>query len=181
MERPQYIQPAIKVIQGVLHGKTPPPVKVLSPEAAAALFGSPHDCTCKVCVEACTFKPGYFAPGEAERAATLLGLTLQEFFDQYLGVDWYDKDETIFVLSPALAYMGGGGMFPPDPRGRCIFLDEHNRCKIHAAKPWECRRYHHGLSSEHVDAHHEAVASMWKGHEQQLTDLLGRAPFPTEE
>ena len=50
-------------------------------------------------------KPGWFAPGEAERAAKLFGLTFKQFFNKYLTVDYYEgynNNNDIFVLSPAI-------------------------------------------------------------------------------
>ena len=50
---------------------------------------SETSCTCEVCQSACATKPGHFMPGEAEEAAALVGLTLKEFFDLHLAVDWW--------------------------------------------------------------------------------------------
>jgi Fe-S-cluster containining protein len=43
---------------------------------------------------------------------------------------------------PKRARAEPGGRAPssyPFYKGRCVFLDENNRCKIHAVKPYECR------------------------------------------
>lgn len=61
-----------------------------------------EDCTCFDCVGKCN-RPGWFLPDEVRAAAEFLGLTLKEFFDQYLVLDWWkggDGDEQHAVLSP---------------------------------------------------------------------------------
>jgi len=46
--------------------------------------GTRESCDCRTCQDACTRKPGWFLPGEAEIAAESLGMTLPEFFAKYL-------------------------------------------------------------------------------------------------
>src|SRR5574343_1485060 len=87
-------------------------------------------CECRVCRGACTRKPGWFMPGEAEKAARLMKMPLKKFFETYLGVDWWNGKqygEEIFLLSPALVDGERGDLFPQNPQGRCVFyVDE--RC-----------------------------------------------------
>lgn len=64
------------------------------------------DCNCTRCASLCVGRPGIFAPGEATRAAAELGMTLQEFFDKYLTVNWWsdtsdDNYGEVDHLSPA--------------------------------------------------------------------------------
>lgn len=61
------------------------------------------DCRCEKCRAGCVRRPGWFAPGEATKAAAELGLTLEEFFKQYLCVDfWCDSENgDVELLSPA--------------------------------------------------------------------------------
>lgn len=47
-----------------------------------------NDCRCNVCKQACEFKPGWFLPGEAEKAADYFDLDFWEFFNAFLGVDF---------------------------------------------------------------------------------------------
>ena len=85
-----------------------------------------NECICPTCIKACRNKPGWFAPGEAEKAAKLLDLTFQEFFQQYLCIDYYiryDGINNIFLLTPAIKdkRCQPGLESPADPRGECIF------------------------------------------------------------
>jgi Fe-S-cluster containining protein len=135
--------------------------------------------TCAKCQRGCTNKPGWFLPGEAEAAAPLLGMSLEEFFRTYLAVDWWehaewlDCEREVFVLSPAIAGEEPGEEFPGDPRGTCVFY-ENGRCRIHAAKPHECRE---SLCTGPRGYVHEDTAKAWTEHQGQIRELLGREPM----
>ncbi len=62
------------------------------------------ECRCQNCQSACRRRPGWFAPGEVAKAASLLNMSEQEFFDKHVGVDYYAPDgtnkEAVFVLAP---------------------------------------------------------------------------------
>ena len=118
-------------------------------------------------------------PGEAEKAAQWLGVSLREFFDTYLGVDWWDGEPPVFVLAPAIVSMEPGSEYPADPRGRCVFY-ENGLCKIHPVKPYECAFYHHSDSDEVIQERHRRVAEAWKEHQEQIKNLLGREPEALE-
>lgn len=135
-------------------------------------------CQCGICQSACTHKPGWFKPGEAEKAAELLGMSLQDFFDKYLAVDfWGDGKERVFLLSPAIKGEKTGGMTPYDPRGECIFY-VNGLCGIHDAKPFECAIYMHDTKIDDLRVEHEKVKDLWakKKWQQQVQKLLGRKP-----
>jgi Fe-S-cluster containining protein len=136
------------------------------------------ECSCADCVSACHRKPGWFAPSEIKPAADLMGLTEQEFFKQYLSVDYYyDKPNShLFVLSPATDKSVPGEEFPLEPTGRCVFLTENGQCGIHNAKPYECKIFdHRKLDTEGFDTH-KAVAEEWTAHKDYIAGLLGREP-----
>ena len=144
------------------------------------------ECSCDKCAGACSDKPGWFMPGQAERAAELLGFSLAEFFSKYLGVDWWEgdgqiSDDDIFLLAPAITGMSAGSEYPASPRGRCVFLKD-SLCLIHAAKPFECAEFMHGDSSEAIAARHKSVAQAWNEaeHQNQVRSLLGRDPYTAE-
>jgi Fe-S-cluster containining protein len=129
--------------------------------------------TCAYCRAGCTRKPGWFLPGEAERAAEFMGMPLPEFFRAYLAVDWWQGEPDIFLLSPAVQGEETGTEFPAEPRGTCVFY-ENERCRIHPVKPAECREHwcgDRGHSSIHGD-----VAQAWTDHQDQIRELLGREP-----
>lgn len=133
------------------------------------------ECACSECRSACQHRPGWFMPGEAEKAAAHLGMTLKEFFAKHLAVDWLEGEEDIFLLAPAIKGEETGEMYPGDPRGACNLLVE-GKCSIHEAKPMECAVSHH--SRTHDDEHelHIAIGKTWADHQGQVRELLGRAP-----
>lgn len=135
-------------------------------------------CSCTSCQSACTTKPGWFLPGEAEKAAALKAMPLRDFFTTYLGVDWFEGmggNDTVFLLAPAVKSMTPGDMYPSNPRGECVFFVD-GKCDIHDAKPHECREYLHGQSQEVIRARHETVSKAWSSQQAQVVELLGREP-----
>jgi Fe-S-cluster containining protein len=128
--------------------------------------------------------PGYFRPGEAERAAELVGVPLAELFRTRLAVDYLVPSERdsiadlTFVLSPAREGSEPGAEVAADPRGRCTFLTANERCEIHAAKPAECRAAMHGDSHEEAHARHIGIGLEWgaAAPRAQIASLLGREP-----
>ena len=137
-------------------------------------------CDCNTCKDACKIKPGWFKPGEAEKVAEYLGISLQDLFNEYLAVDWYqnEADET-FVLSPATNNCQTGGMFPFNPKGRCVFF-ENEKCKIHSVAPFECREYYHNQSHKECTDRHEDVSKEWTNKKEYMSELLGFEPYATE-
>ncbi len=108
-----------------------------------------ESCTCAECVSCCTRTPGWFAPGEAEKAAALVGMPFDEFRSAFLVLDYWEggDDGRIFVLAPGKVEIEEKARGAQRPvtwgyafrRGRCVFLSEDDRCRIHEAKPMECR------------------------------------------
>lgn len=138
------------------------------------------ECSCNVCQNACKYNPGWFLPGEAEKAAEHMGLSLKEFFDKFLVVNWWVgiPDDT-YVLSPATVNSSPGREANADPSGRCIFFKE-GKCSIHAVKPFECREYIHSQQGNEIYERHEQVAMAWEEHQDQIIELLGREPVSEE-
>ncbi len=139
-------------------------------------------CTCKTCEGACKSKPGWFKFGEAEKAAEYLGLTLKEFFDKHLMVDFWKGDDAssgqdTFLLSPAVVGGTPGKMFSMNPRGVCTFLQE-GLCSIHPVKPFECKQYHHNTPREKSRENHKQAMQTWMSEEAraQITELIGNEP-----
>jgi Fe-S-cluster containining protein len=128
--------------------------------------------TCDRCRSACDRKPGWFLPGEAEKTAEYLGLSLLELFREHLAVDWWDAVEPVFLLSPAVRGNKAGQEFPGDPTGSCVFFEE-GRCRIHRAKPHECAVSWCGGCPPDT---HYTTATAWEGHQDQIRGLLGREP-----
>jgi Fe-S-cluster containining protein len=130
---------------------------------------------CEVCQGYCKSRPGWFAPGEAEEAAKLLGLSLQEFFNRRLVVDYWVRgmDESdIYLLSPANDENRPGEIDSTFmPGGQCVFFQD-GLCAIHDAKPLECALARHDRDKS-VNIH-QKVAFMWNApeHQAQIRDLL---------
>jgi Fe-S-cluster containining protein len=90
-------------------------------------------CACAECVRCCTTQPGMLAPGEWERIVAVIGDA---------------EARRSFVASPGaqVVSMETGrqyriGTITPryDRRAkRCVFLDDHQRCRIHAVAPAGC-------------------------------------------
>jgi hypothetical protein len=144
---------------------------------------TPPDCTCPTCQSACIEKPGWFMPGEAEKVAEYLGITLPELFAEHLAIDWWKDDgdderiiDTVFVLAPGIVTAPAGQEYPGYPKGQCRFFKD-GRCSIHPVKPFECREAIHGTPSGVVHARHADVAVAWKDHQDQPTELLGDEPY----
>jgi len=132
------------------------------------------ECQCQSCKSACTHNPGWFLPNEAEKAADYLGMSLQEFFNRYLGVNWWVDDPDIFVLAPALVGEETGAEYPGDPRGTCVFFNQDGLCDIHIVKPYECAELNCNKKKD-TDPH-EMARTKWKDHQGQIIELLGREP-----
>lgn len=102
-------------------------------------------------------------------------MTLPGLFSVHLAVDWYEGGGAgdIFVLAPAVVGGEPGAEYGADPEGRCVFLAEDGRCKIYAARPYECRTYIHDGQRE---GRHRWVADRWRERQDQIVALLGREP-----
>lgn len=109
------------------------------------------ECRCAKCAALCKGKPGWFAAGEATKAAAELGLSLPEFFKQYLSRDYfiedYEKDNDgdhstrAWVLSPAWGGSNGKtiGYAHAGVKAPCALLGPTG-CRLSAeARPQECR------------------------------------------
>lgn len=142
------------------------------------------ECACLECQNACTNTPGWFRPGEAEKAAQLMGLSLRDFFTRYLGVNWWVAEEDVFVLAPALVGAEPGREYPANPRGTCVFFKD-GRCEIHAAKPYDCAHGnpHEAFEGERMAAHRyqrQVTVRLWRRQQHQIETLLGRDPRADE-
>jgi Fe-S-cluster containining protein len=141
-----------------------------------------NQCDCECCKRACTEKPGWFLPGEAEKVAEYLDITLKELFDDYLAVDWFEGEngaDDIFLLAPAVKGEETGDMYPGDPRGTCVFFED-GKCAIHDVKPFECAQYHHDEKRSVLSSRHDGVPNKWVEHQKQIEDLLGKEPYSRE-
>ena len=139
------------------------------------------DCNCESCIRACKYRPGWFKFGEIGRVAKFLKTTTAKLFKQYLCVDWYygkHFGDDVFIVAPAVIGHEGG-MSPYNPRGRCVFLTDDDKCLIHPVKPFECAIYDHDMKFETMQKEHGMVAQTWDGDRQRkhVRRLLGYEPY----
>jgi Fe-S-cluster containining protein len=136
------------------------------------------ECKCESCSGACGQKPGWFLPGEPEKLAEYLGISLRKLFRKKLSIDfWCNRDATdVFIVAPATVKSTPGAEYPFDPYGRCVFLTDEGDCEVHEAKPFECKAYMHGDSKEKIKDRKKQIVSAWKENQRQIEKLLGRPP-----
>ena len=98
----------------------------------------------------CKRHPGWFAPGEAEQAAALLGMEPDAFVRRYLVVTSIEVEgEEVHCFAPVKLGVDGEPQLEPGTkadrlyyvlRGPCVFYGPEG-CGIYAARPLECQRY----------------------------------------
>ena len=81
----------------------------------------PHPCPEKGCIRrglCCQSSPGWFAPGEVERAAALLELTPDDFVRKHLVVDGCELEGHgwVHVFAPVKLALDGEPALPPASR-----------------------------------------------------------------
>lgn len=123
----------------------------------------------------CLSQPGWFMPGEAEKAAKHLGLTLKMFFVKYLCVYVWRKgadiDHDVFILAPAMIEIKDSFECFSPRTGTCIFY-ENGHCGIDETRPFECIN----SNQRHVHELHLAFALSWdtQKNQDQIFYLIGR-------
>lgn len=147
-------------------------------------------CDCEQCRALCLRRPGWFAPGQATRAAAELGLSLKAFFEQYLCVDfWCDSEHgDVELLSPAWdtskerARLFLGGRPSPGPMngrratwaeglmsGPCALLGP-NGCRLSFEnRPEECRKVY-GCDYPECDVR-DPIVEAWRTERAELVQL----------
>ncbi|MCP4136942.1 MAG: hypothetical protein GY754_38600 [bacterium] len=118
----------------------------------------------------CRNSPGWFAPGEMEKAAEFLKLSPKEFVSTYCIIDGIELPDhgRVDVFAPLKTDRFGEPALPPLERvdwlyrelaGSCIFFTD-NGCSIYPARPIECARYLCSQPPEKNISHTE-IARMW--------------------
>lgn len=90
-------------------------------------------CACDACVECCKEQPGPLAPGDLERIAAHLGISAE-----YARVYFWASPGAVVADSRAGQLRTIGTITPRMEAGRCIFLDAHDRCRVHPVAPFGC-------------------------------------------
>lgn len=88
-----------------------------------------EDCNCEHCRNGCKFGSGFLADEDLKKLAGFLGISENELKEKYL--EEFEKFSTK-RFKPKLVRKDL-------PFGKCIFYEEKTGCKVHPAKPLECR------------------------------------------
>lgn len=88
-----------------------------------------HPCKCEACSIGCRHGSGALADEDIPKIAKLLGITEEELKKSFL--EEIEKFNTKRFRPKILR--------KDRPYGKCIFYDEKIGCKIHEAKPLECK------------------------------------------
>lgn len=100
-------------------------------------------CACKECTDCCKRQPGPLAPGDLERIAEHLGETLEEAKAHF----WASPGATVVAVASRRIFQIGS-ITPRLEHGRCVFLDDEDRCKVHAVAPAGCAYFDTHMGSE---------------------------------
>ncbi len=141
-------------------------------------------CSCDACKEACLNSPGWFLPGEVERLADYLNLTLEALFRKFLAIGTThmpDGSRRHGVMPHKLRdHKKPGALWTlaelAEP-GRCIFYD-HGKCSIYPVRPFECSRMIHSHRKETKQLRQFIVEQWTRGPLQIYEAWVGRRLFP---
>lgn len=117
----------------------------------------------------CRSNPGWFAPGEVERAAELKKMSPDDFVRTYLVIDFVELEgRRVEVFAPVKLGRDGKPLIPTGTRtdklyqmlrSPCVFFDGQG-CEIYDARPIECRAYVCTNPPEE-NLSHSQIARMW--------------------
>ena len=133
----------------------------------------PHPNPEKGCIRrgiCCRSSPGWFGPGEVDKAAAHSGMEPDDFVRTYLVIDDHEIDgEPVYVFAPVKLGRDNKPAIPPASRvdalyralrGTCVFFKD-NGCSIYPVRPMECEAY--VCTNEPEDnLSHEAIARLWR-------------------
>jgi Fe-S-cluster containining protein len=104
-------------------------------------------CACESCTACCKRQPGPLAHGDFERIAAFLGETHEQAKEHF----WASPGALVQVGNRAGTEhqtIRVGTITPRFRKGRCVFLDENDRCKIHPVSPFGCSHFDTHMSNE---------------------------------
>lgn len=97
-------------------------------------------CACQTCIAGCKSKPGALAPGDLEAIQTHLGQSGDEFVETHFQAS--EGALVAKIIDDAPVRFRVPSIVPAQqPDGRCVFLDEHDRCRVHPVAPAGCSYY----------------------------------------
>src|SRR5262252_116362 len=113
-------------------------------------------CACETCRKCCKRQPGALIPGDLERIARHMQITPEEAKKYF----WASPGSLVRDTSTGRVHRIGT-VTPQTRKGRCVFLDDHERCTIHAVAPFGCAYFDTHMG--HRAAHPRSV---WLAHAQ---------------
>lgn len=117
-------------------------------------------CACYDCRDCCKRQPGYLIPDDIPRIEAHLGEPVEPFLAASPGA-------LVGKVTPSgtLETFRVGSIVPRtvDSQGRCVFLDDEERCRIHPVAPFGCAMF-----DTHQRAGQWEERSMW-GIRQMMT------------
>jgi Fe-S-cluster containining protein len=110
-------------------------------------------CDCALCSGCCKQQPGFLIPSDVEAIAKFMDLPVEEFARTYLRKS---PGALVGDRSTGQTWRIGTIVSAPDPTGRCVFLDSHDRCLIHPVAPFGCSMY-----DSHMDPFTANARTVW--------------------
>ncbi len=109
------------------------------------------ECACAGCVACCKAMPGMLVPGDVERIErTLPTLWPSQYLVASEGALVVYRGEAVRIPTIVPAQK---------PDGSCVFLDDQDRCTIHAVAPYGCTHFDVHQSKAESDA--RSTAGLW--------------------
>lgn len=115
-------------------------------------------CACEQCVSCCKRQPGALAAGDLDRIVSFVaqrqGCTLEVAFERVKAQIWASPGALVMDTETG-QFRRVGSITPRMRKGRCVFLDQNDRCSIHAVAPFGCAYF--DMHMPHSVAHPRSV------------------------
>jgi len=129
-------------------------------------------CACTACVACCHRQPGPLVPGDLEKIAAHLGEPVEVAKAHF----WASGGALVQDQRTGRQFRIGS-ITPRLVRGRCVFLDDADRCRVHAVAPFGCAYF-----DTHMSAAEGQRRGTWLALQQQDDDYQAvrrTLPFAT--
>jgi Fe-S-cluster containining protein len=127
-------------------------------------------CACQQCTKCCKRQPGALAAGDLERIARHLQISPAEA-EKYF---WASPGALVRDTSTGRVHRIGS-VTPQMRRGRCVFLDDNDRCSIHPVAPFGCSMFDTHMSP--ATAHPRSVFLAQTHLDEEYQALRRRLPY----